>query len=259
MLQTIYTGMHGMVSQQRNIDSIANNVANVSSNGYKRTRVDFRDALYQTMISPTENGPGINLRRGAGVLVYQNIRDYAQGARLETGRSLDFELEGPGFFAVQDLNGEVMYTRGGAYYLSVEQGGYYLVDARGYYLLDEQGRRIEVLGSADDMSLSADGTLAFQTQEVAAVGQNIRLGLYEFDNRTGLEAVSDGYYIPSDNSGPPRYAGETQVCQGTLEASNVDYSYEATRLIRAQRAYQLASRCVTTADQMAGIVNNIRR
>ncbi|MCL2747416.1 MAG: flagellar hook-basal body protein [Oscillospiraceae bacterium] len=258
MLQTIYTGMHGMVSQQLNIDAIANNVANVNTTGYKTTRVDFRDALYQTMISPTENGPEINLRRGAGVLVYQNIRDYRQGARLETERALDFALEGPGFFRVEDLNGEILYTRGGSYYLSVEGGGDYLVDAQGRYLLDTNGARIRVQGVAANMQLSQDGALTYAMQDGTLVNAGVRLGLFAFDNRNGLTARGDGYFSPSENSGQPRPSAGTEVWQGCLEASNVDYSYEVTRLIRAQRAYQLASRCVTTADQMAGIVNTIR-
>ena len=258
MIQTIWSGMHGMVSQQNNIDSIANNISNINSFGYKRTRVDFRETLYETMISPTLNGPDINLQRGAGVLVHQNIRDFAQGASLDTGRALDFALEGNGFFSVENSGGEVQYTRNGAFYISMEAGGNYLVDGRGRYLLDQNGGRIAVRGAPDKMSVALDGSLSFTMDDGTPVDSGIRLGIYTFDNRTGLTAVEDGNFVPSENSGPARLTGEAQVIQYSLEASNVDYSYEVARLIRAQRAYQLASRCVTTADQMAGIVNSIR-
>ena len=258
MIQALYTGMHGMLSQQRNIDVIANNVANVGTNGYKKNRVEFRDALYLTMISPTENGPGINLQRGAGALVYQTARDFRQGARMETGRSLDFSLESPGFFAVRDQSGEIQYTRNGSFYLSVEPGGNFLVDGNGRYVLDDADRRIAVQGLASGMTAAPDGRLTFQMEDGTIMYTGVRLGVFDFDNRSGLTDVGDGNYMPSANSGPARAAGLIDVRQGGLETSNVDYGEETVRLIRAQRAYQMASRCVTVADQMAQLCNTIR-
>lgn len=247
-----------MLSQQRCIDVIGNNVANVNTTGYKKSRMDFREALYQKMLSPTENGPEVNLQRGAGVLPYQTIRDFSQGARLETGRNLDFSLETQGFLSVEMPDGAVQYTRNGALYLSVEEGGEFLVDVKGRHVLDSAGRRIAIQGLAADMTVAQDGTLTFQTPGGELVTPGTKLGLFDFDNRAGLNDMGDGYFAVSANSGPARASAEAIVKQGGLEGSNVDYAQETVRLIRSQRAYQLASRCVSTADQMAQICNTIR-
>lgn len=258
MIQSLYTGMHGLLAQQRNIDTIGNNVANIGTTGYKKSRLDFRDALYQKMLSPTENGPEVNLQRGAGVIPYQSLRDFAQGARMETGRNLDVSLETQGFFAVRSPNGDVQYTRNGAFYVSVEATGDFLVDAKGNRVLDSVGNPVVLQGTAADMVIGQTGAITF----TAAGGDNVSapngLGVVDFDNRSGLTDLGDGYYAASDNAGAPAVKTDAIVKQGGLEASNVDYAEESVRLIRSQRAYQLASRCVTTADQMAQICNSIR-
>ena len=247
-----------MLAQQRSIDDIANNIANVNTDGYKRTRLDFRDALYDTMLSPAENGPGVNLQRGTGVLAYQYIRDFALGARKETGRTLDFSLDSRGFFAVEDISGQRLYTRSGAFYLSVEPAGEMLTDARGRYVLDQNGNRVTIRGEASEMTAAADGTLTFRMADGTFVTPGVRIGVYDFDNRAGLTDAGDGNFLPSANSGQARLSAAPEIRQGGLEASNVDFGYEATRLIRAQRAYQMSSRCVTVADQMAQLCNTIR-
>jgi flagellar basal-body rod protein FlgG len=253
----MYNGLHGMLSHQQNLDTIANNVANVNSHGYKRSRTEFRETLYARMLSPTDNAPQVNLQRGTGVIPSQTLHNFEQGAPLDTGRSLDFALEGPGFFTVATPAGERLYTRDGAFFLTPEADGDYITDKRGYYLLDADGARIRVPGDASDLSADARGGLSLQT-ETGESAPFARLALIEFDNPTGLSAAGDGRYRPTENSGDPREAIDTSLRQGALENSNVDYAEEMARLIRAQRAYQLSSRCVTTADQMAQICNSIR-
>lgn len=257
MIQSLYTGMHGMLSQQQNIDTIANNVANINTNGFKYSRVEFRDALYARMLSPTDNSPEVNLQRGTGALVYQTVRDMAQGARLETGGPLDFFLEGQGFFEARDAAGNLFYTRNGSFFLSAETDGNFLVDGQGNFILDDAGARIEIPGLVADLSVSGDGTLLSRNAD-GSFTTVARFGLYAFDNPAGLLDVGSGRYISSENSGAARPAADVTVHQGALEASNVDYAQEMVRLIRAQRAYQLASRCITTADQMAQVCNSIR-
>ncbi len=257
MLQALYTGGNGMLTHQQNIDVIANNVANMSTPGYKSARMDFRDALYERMRSPTDNSPGVNLQRGAGVLPYQTVRDFTTGTLTDTGRPLDFVVEGEGFFLVEGQNGERLYTRAGTFYLSAETTGDYLVDASGMYVLDANQNRVRMQGNVSDLSVGPDGTLSTlnpATQEITAFA---RLGVFGFDNPNGLTTVGANYFVSSDNSGAPRAAAGT-VRQGVTEASNVDYAMEVTRLIRAQRAYQLSARLVTTADQMAQTCNSIR-
>ncbi len=256
MLQSLYTGGHGMHAQQQSIDNIANNIANISTNGYKKTRLEFSDALYARMISPTDNAPNVNLQRGTGVLAYQNARDFTQGPIQNTGRPLDFALEGSGFFQVTDETGAIHYTRDGTFYLSIEPGGDYLVNANGGYVLDTTGARIGIPGSLADLSVGADGTLYTKN----AAGDPVafaRFGLYDFTNPTGLTDTGANRFMPSANSGAP-VAAAPGVRQGSLEGSNVDYGEEVSRIIRAQRAYQLASRCVATADRMSQTLNSVR-
>jgi flagellar basal-body rod protein FlgG len=258
MIQSLYTGMHGMLAQQQNIDVIAGNVANMDTNGYKKSRVDFREALYGRMLSPTDNRPEVNLQRGAGVAVWGTARSFAQGAAQDTGRALDVSLETDGFFAVEAADGTRRYTRDGAFYVSVEAGGAYLVDAGGRYVLDSGGGPIALEEAAENLVISQDGSLAFRREDGAAADTGIRLGVFVFDNRAGLSAAEDGSFAETANSGPARLADAPVVRQGSLEASNVDYAEEVARLIRAQRAYQTSARCVTIADQMAQICNSIR-
>ncbi|MDR0671485.1 MAG: flagellar hook-basal body protein [Oscillospiraceae bacterium] len=257
MIQTMYNGLHGMLSHQQNLDNIANNIANINSHGYKRSRTEFKETLYARMLSPTDNAPQVNLQRGAGVIPSQTLHNFEQGALLDTERALDFALEGPGFFAVATPAGERLYTRDGAFYLTPEADGEYLVDKRGYYLLDTDGARIHVSGDASTLSADARGGLSLRA-EAGDSTPFARLALVEFDNPGGLLATGDGCYRPSENTGALREAAGATLRQGALEASNVDYAEEMARLIRAQRAYQLSSRCVTTADQMSQICNSIR-
>lgn len=258
LIQTMYNGLHGMLSHQQNLDTIANNIANVNTHGYKRSRTEFKETLYARMLSPTDNAPQINLQRGTGVVPAQTLHNFGQGASLDTARTLDFALEGPGFFTVVTPAGERLYTRDGAFYLTPEADGDYLVDKQGCYLLGADGARIRIPGDASSLSADARGALSLRTETGDDAVPFARLALTEFDNPGGLQAAGDSRYRPSENAGAPREAIDTTLRQGALEASNVDYAEEMARLIRAQRAYQLSSRCVTTADQMAQICNSIR-
>ncbi len=267
MIQSLYTGASGLTGQQKNIDVISNNVANVNTDGFKASRFDFQDCLYLRMQSPTDNSPQKNLQRGAGAIEYQVAKLFLQGAVRETGRTLDFALEGNGFFMVENPNpleenegmDEMLYTRSGNFYISPEEGsgeGGYLVDASGRYILSADGDRI-FINNPEALSVSQEGFLT-ETSSQGEVTEIARLGLMDFTNRQGLAAVGDNLYMTTANSGEEAEAAATVRGSG-LESSNVDYAEEVTRLIRAQRAYQLAARCVTTADQMMQQVNNIRQ
>ena len=266
MIQALYTGASGLTGQQRNIDVISNNVANINTDGFKASRFDFQDCLYLRMQSPVDNSPQKNLQRGAGTFEYQIAKLFLQGPLRDTGRALDFAIEGNGFFIVENPNpldeydgmDEILYTRSGNFYVSPEvegETGGYLVDSAGRFILSTDGDRIFITDPAA-LSVSSEGLLS-QTDAQGVVTEIAYLGLMDFTNRQGLAAVGDNLYMVTDNSGEEVEVAAT-VRGNSLEASNVDYGGEITRLIRAQRAYQLATRCISTADQMMQQVNNIR-
>ncbi|MDR1692660.1 MAG: flagellar hook-basal body protein [Oscillospiraceae bacterium] len=262
MFQPLHTGRLGLSAQQKGIDTIGNNIANLSTNGYKKVRLDFQDNLYTRMYNKTDMDPDMNLQRGTGTREYQTARIHLQGALITTERPLDFALEGKGFFVLQNPNpvdeeeylDEYLFTRDGAFYLSEEEEGNFLVDSSGRYLADIDGERIMI---PDPLTLQSDaeGNLSAMVDgEMTFIAQ---LGLVDFVNPGGLEVVGSNAFMQTVNSGEQLEASAI-IRQGDVEASNVDLAEELTRMIRTQRAYQIAARCVTTADQMLQVANAIR-
>lgn len=250
-MQAVYTAKHGLQAQQQRMDTIAANIANVSTTGYKCQRTGFKDALYTQMIDPSDTGSAANLKQGSGVLAASGYRDFSGGTPVETGETLDFFIEGDGFFAVQDGSGAQLYTRGGAFSVSVEQDGRYLVTADGYGVLDESGNRIELPENTGSLSVTSDGVLDFGN------GTSVKLSLMTFTNKDGLSQVGNGCFAETEASGTTKTSGAA-VRQGYLESSNVDVSVEFTRLIRTQRAYSLAGQVLSTWNDMEAETNNIR-
>ena len=258
MIQSLYTAANTLSTMQSGIDTIAHNIANMEATGYKRVRMDFKEALYARMASPADNSPAMNLQRGAGALVGQTLRIFNQGPMQSTERLLDLYLEGGGFLTVAMPDGTQSYTRNGALYVSLSGQEAYLTDAHGYYILDENGQRIAVDGHPESLVIGEDGTLSWVAEGDGESWPFARLGLVMFDNPSGLQATQDGFFVPTANSGAARGDTGTAVRQGYLEGSNVDLAEETTRLIRTQRAFQLASRAINTADQMMQLANTIR-
>jgi len=249
----------GLRNQQLRIDTIASNVANTNTHGYKNSRIDFKDSLYSTGITPgPARSPDNNQQKGHGLMTNAITRDFKPGNLERTERPLDFAIEGEGFFALSNFSGDRVYTRNGSFHLSAEAGGTFLVNGNGLYVLDENDARITVPFGTDRIEVGADGTLLFSSNTVP-VG-TARLGIFTFRNLKGLEASGDGTFSETPASGEVIQANNTvTVRQGMLEGSNVNLAEEMTRLIRTQRAFQLASRALTTADEMQGIANNMRR
>lgn len=251
-MQAIYTAASGLKGQQTRLDTIAANLANVSTTGYKASRVDFKDTLYTLMDSPLGDAEGRNLLTGTGVRLGSTGADFGDGMLEETGQSLDFAITGAGFFTAERGDGTRIYTRDGSFQVSAEGENNYLVTAQGYYVLDEQGNRISLPEDLSQVSLAQDGTL--QTGD----GQGVRLAISGFPNPDGLLAVGGSDYIASEASGDPAQVTDTRLEQGSLERSNVELSQELTLLMRSQRAYSLASRALQTADEMEGLANHMR-
>ena len=248
----------GLQNQQRRLDTIANNVANVNTVAFRASRLDFQDALYTAGIVPgLPRTPEGNQQKGHGVMVAGITRDFSNGSIISTERQLDLAVDGEGFFALEGADGATVYTRNGAFNLSVEVDGVFLVNGSGLYVLDSDGMRIRIPELTETISVSDDGTLTFTIgEEVESIAV---IGFYTFRNLTGLLTLGDGNYSESVASGVRLPATEARIRQGVLESSNVSLADEMTRMIRTQRAFSLASRALTTADEMEGIANNMRR
>jgi len=248
----------GLRNQQTRIDSIANNVANANTHGFKNARLDFKESLYTNGITPgPARTPDGNQQKGHGVMVTAVTRDFKPGNLERTERQLDFAIENEGFFAFENPTGGVVYGRNGVFNLSVEAGGTFLVNGEGYYVLDENENRIPVPFGTDTIIGDVDGTIRF-TNNTVEVGR-AQIGMFTFRNLKGLAAAGNSTFVETPASGERLQAGNAVLRQGVLEASNVKLADEMTRLIRTQRAFQLSSRALTTADDMQGIANNMRR
>ena len=255
MSQSLYTAAVGMRAQQQRIDTLANNVANVNTAGFKKSRTDFKDAVYQAMQNPglPDGGATEALHLGQGILIDSDKKIMSDGALEETGRSLDLALSGEGFYALENPEGPTLYTRDGVFVSQPQpDGSYALTTVNGYYVLNQEGERIQNVLPFDDLSVSSQGQI---TVGGLFAGQ---LGRFTFASLEGLASAGSKTYLETDGSGEPE-ASQATVYQGYVESSNVDLAEEMTRLMRAQRAYALLGRAISTADQMKATENDIRR
>jgi flagellar basal-body rod protein FlgG len=250
-MQSFYTAASGLNGQQMRLDTIAANIANSNTPGYKSTRVDFKDALYTTMENPTGANEAVNLEAGTGIVISATTTDFTDGALISTGQPLDFAITGEGFFTVQNENGETLYTRNGSFGISPIDGENYLVTSQGYFVLDSDGNRITIPEGVSDLSVTGAGVM------YDAEGEFGRLGLVNFSNPDGLDPVGDTCFRATEASGLAEAGDNIAVMQGSIEGSNVNLASELTLLIRSQRAYSLASRALQTADDMEGLANNM--
>ena len=259
MYEAMMIAATGLQNQQRRLDTIAHNVSNVNTVGFKNSRLDFKDALYTAGIVPAlprTREPEGNQQKGHGVMVAGITKDFLPGSVQTTDRLLDVTIQGEGFFALEAVNGETVYTRNGSFELSVEDGGVYLVNGSGLYVLNAGGGRIRVPDNTETITFSQQGEIVFTAGDEETA---VMLGVYTFRNLMGLQSIGDSNYAETVSSGERRTAGDATIRQGTLEMSNVRLADEMTRMIRTQRVFQLSSRALTTADEMEGIANNMRR
>ena len=253
MLRALWTGATGMSSQQLLIDTISNNLANVNTAGFKRQSVSFQDLYYETVAV----GRGSTASLGSGSRTVATDRSFRQGNLEETDNPLNAAIEGEGFFVVETGTGTA-YTRDGSFRVD---GDGRLCTASGY-TVSVQGGALQVPDGATDVQITEDGTI---TAEVSGVRQVLgKLDLALFPNTSGLEAVGGNLFKETALSGTPRLTvagqdGAGTVRGGYLETSNVDIVTEMVNLIIAQRAFELNSKAVETADQMWGIANNVKR
>lgn len=252
MMQSGYTAALGISSQQKRLDTIANNLANVNTTGYKADRLDFKDALYQTMRRVIQPQDDINMTRGHGTLVSGVMVNFEQGAVQTTNVDTNLYMKGNGFFKIQTHQGQVLYTRDGSF---VKDSQGYLVTGTGSYVLDANNQRIQIQGT--EMLISPTGQLTTETGQVYA-----QLGIVVFPNKEGLSNVAGNTFDVTDASGQPRQIGandDVSVLQGALESSNVNMADEFSQLVRTQRVFQFSSRALSVADSMDEKAINARR
>ncbi len=261
MLRSLYTAATGMEAQQLKMDVISNNLANTNTTGFKKVRAEFEDLLSETIRGGEAPDPrgGTNptpLQCGMGVRTGSTARNFGQGELLPTGNPLDLAIQGGGFFRVQRANGDYGYTR----------AGNFRADATGRLVTaDGDALDPEITFPADTTAVTvrSDGTV-LATGSTGNVPQEIgQLQLYAFPNPGGLEAVGGNTLIQTPASGEPTAAapgtgGTGTLAQGYLEGANVRAVEEMIDMITTQRAYELNSNVIKTADQMLQRVTNIR-
>lgn len=260
MFRSLHVAATGMAAQETQLDTIANNLANANTTGYKRQSAEFEDLLYQTVRAPAATPTGttapVGLQLGAGARVVATTRSFSEGALQQTGNPLDLAIEGAGFLAVQRPTGELAYTRAGSLKL----------DAQGR-LTTSDGLPVEpailVPADATNVSISTDGIVTAQQPGSTTPTQLGQLQLVTFPNPGGLSALGHNLYEASGASGDPQTGnpgvqGRGSLLQGSLEGSNVEVVDEMIGLIRAQRAYEINSKVVTAADEMLRDATQLR-
>lgn len=262
MIRSLFTASTGMIAQQMNIDTIANNLANVNTTGFKKSRVNFQDLLYET-IKPagtqTANGTTIpeGIQIGHGVRPSSIAKLHTQGGAIQTGNPFDLSIEGEGFFQITLPDGTTGYTRDGAFKVNAEGQ---VLTADGYLLADN----IVIPSDAEVVNIGPDGTVSvIQPGNVTTQVGNIEL--VRFPNPAGLDSrMGRNLLMENDASGPatpatPGLEGLGTLTQGFLENSNVQVVEEILQMIVAQRAYEANSKVIQTADEMLQTANNVRR
>jgi flagellar basal-body rod protein FlgG len=256
------TSASGMAAQQRMIDVIANNLANVNTTAFKRSRVSFEDVLYETLEgSRVVNYQGTQtvapVQVGKGVHVGAIVRLQSQGSPEQTQRPLDLAIEGDGFFQVQRPDGSTAYTRDGNFTVS-DQGQ--LVTNGGY--LVQPG--VTIPADATSITISANGTVSVIGANTSTETEVGRIELSRFLNPTGLLAIGENQFHSTTASGEaingfPQDEGFGATTQGALESSNVEIVQEMTDMIAAQRAYEINAKAITTAESMMQATHDIIR
>lgn len=261
MIKSLNTAATGMAAQQTNMDVIANNIANVSTAGFKKSRAEFEDLLYQTIKEPGQatgaNSVATNgVQTGLGVRTAAIQKDFETGSAQITKNPLDIQIEGAGFFQVLSPEGSLLYTRDGAF--KKDPSGR-MVDKNGNVLQPE----ITIPPNVTGIDISNTGqvtVLRGLTDPPTVIGQ---IDIANFVNPAGLKSLGRNTFAPSPASGNaivnrPGMNGVGQLSQGQIEASNVNIVDEMVGMITAQRAYETNSKVIQTSDQMLQAINNMK-
>jgi flagellar basal-body rod protein FlgG len=260
MIRALWTAATGMETQQTNMDVIANNLANVNSAGFKKSRADFQDILYQTVkIAGASSAPGVEIPTGVQVGLGSRVaavqKIFTTGDIQQSGNDLDLAIEGSGFFQVSMPNGETAYTRAGAF--KKDSTGR-MVTSDGYPLSPE----IVIPDNATQISIGQYGTVEVFLDGESAPTEVGTIELTRFSNPAGLSAQGHNLYSETPTTGAPSVGipgenGFGSLAQGFLEGSNVNIMEEMVNMIAGQRAYEINSKAIKTADDMLQMTNNL--
>lgn len=261
MMRALWTASTGMIAQQTNIDNISNNLANVSTTGFKKSRIDFQDLMYQTVrqagaTSGADTQLPTGLQVGLGVKEAAIQKVYTMGNLQSTGNDLDMAIQGDGFFQITMPDGTLAYTRDGSFKKD-SQGR--VVTSEGY-LVEPQ---ITIPEGSSDLAVASDGTVTVTNADgdIEDLGQ---LEIAQFINPAGLESLGGNLLKETEASGDPVVVvpgeeGSGTIIQKYVEMSNVQVVEEMVNMIVAQRAYEVNSKAVTTSDEMLETANNLKR
>jgi flagellar basal-body rod protein FlgG len=261
-MRALYTAASGMSAQQANIDNVAHNLANVNTVGFKKSRVDFEDLVYQQIKAPgtptsQEAEAALGFESGLGTRAVATVRNFSVGNVRSTSSPLDLAVEGAGFFQIALPGGETGYTRAGSLHLNAEGQ---LVTSDGLTLEPQ----ISIPPNAVSISISKDGIVSVALPDQPAPQQVGTIELAMFQNPAGLQPRGGNIFATTSASGEPVTGvpgtdGMGTIAQGFLEESNVSVVEEMVQMILGQRAYEANSRIIRAADEMLQQVNNLAR
>jgi flagellar basal-body rod protein FlgG len=261
MIRALNSAASGMTAQQLNVDTIANNLANANTAGFKMRRAQFEDLIYQSMIQPgaaagQQTTVPSGLQLGLGTRAASSEIIFTQGAFSSTGNPLDVAIQGKGFLQIQQPSGTLAYTRAGSFQL--DRNGN-VVDPNGNSLVPQ----ITIPANAQNITIAQDGTVSYTLAGQTAAQKAGQIQLANFQNPGGLNSIGNNLYLPTDASGDPQVSnpggaeGLGTLAQGYTEQSNVDVVGAFVDLIQSQRAYEANSRVVKAADEMYQQVNQL--
>lgn len=272
MMRSLWTAASGMTAQQTNVDTIANNLANVNTTGYKTESAEFKSLLYQNLQTKTTTANGerkpVNAQVGLGTRNSSITSHYTQGQFLASDNDFAFAIQGDGFFAVMGDDGNTYYTRNGNFFISQNaDGGLMLCTSDGNPVIDALGSPIvfDAEMQANKITVNADGQFMYPDETGNPEEIGISFGIFQFTNPSGLDKTSGGLLAESAASGIPLNEADGAVVnrstlkQGYLEGSNVNVATEMVNLITAQRAYELNSKAINASDEMLQQANQLYR
>ena len=260
MIRAMWSASTGMSGQQTNIDAVSHNLANVNTNGFKKSRVSFQDLMYQNMrVAGSSTAAGgrlpVGIQVGMGAKVVAVEKMFLQGDLAQTKNPLDLAIEGRGFFKLMN-NGREVYTRAGGFKMD-----------RDGYICDSNGNRLqpEFASPAKTVNITIEpgGKLVASGADGKELGSS-QIQLFDFTNPAGLTSMGHNLFIPSDGSGDPVQGNPGvdsfgTLQQGMIEMSNVDVVEEMINMIMAQRAYEMGAKVIQTSDDMLQMTNNLKR
>lgn len=259
MLDSLYIASTGLNAQQTQIDVISNNIANVNTAAYKKSKINFSDIFYNEMsVNQSQNNQALRLdSTGAGVAASAKEKVFTDGSLKKTNSELDIAITGNGFYEIMLKDGTSAYTRTGTFKLDKDG---FLVDKDGNYL----SSMVQIPSDAENIIIASNGVVSVRLPNENTPIEVGQIDLALFVNPGSLQSNGNNMYLATEDSGDPVYSkpGESGIgvlSQGYVESSNVDYIEELTGLVLAQRAFEMNSKMIQASDQILGIINNLYR